>query len=73
MHNYAATCTKEIGQIQPMGKYIQLHGINTEQIQNNTVEHQQHWRTGTIVNCGDIWGGGGERGFGSKKGAKQLT
>lgn len=62
-----------------MGKYIQLHGINTEQIQNNTVEHQYSTSIalGNWYNC-KLWGymeggGGGERGFGSKKGAKQLT
>lgn len=61
-----------------MGKYIQLHGINTEQIQNNTVEHQYSTSIALAnwYNC-KLWGymerGGGERGFGSKKGAKQLT
>lgn len=64
-----------------MGKYIQLHGINTEQIQNNTVEHQYSTSIALAnwYNC-KLWGymeggrgGGGGRGFGSKKGAKQLT
>lgn len=60
-----------------MGKYIQLHGINTEQIQHNTVEHQYSTSIALAnwYNC-KLWGymeGGGERGFGSKKGAKQLT
>lgn len=59
-----------------MGKYIQLHCINTEQIQNNTVEHQYSTSIalGNWYNC-KLWGymEGGERGFGSKKGAKQLT
>lgn len=45
-----------------MGKYIQLHGINTEQIQHNTVEHQYSTSIALAkVNCGDIWKGGGGR------------
>lgn len=48
-----------------MGKYIQLHGINTEQIQNNTVEHQYSTSIALAnwYNC-KLWGymeGGGER------------
>lgn len=51
-----------------MGKYIQLHGINTEQIQNNTVEHQYSTSIALAnwYNC-KLWGymeggreGGGE-------------
>lgn len=52
-----------------MGKYIQLHGINTEQIQNNTVEHQYSTSIALAnwYNC-KLWGymeggrGGGEGG-----------
>lgn len=51
-----------------MGKYIQLHGINTEQIQNNTVTVEHQYSTlialANWYNC-KLWGymerGGGER------------